>query len=39
MLNDTQTPEEGQAIALNLMSQLGISQGDLLAGAYMDMLT
>ncbi|XP_046665248.1 uncharacterized protein LOC124357464 isoform X3 [Homalodisca vitripennis] len=37
-LRDTQSVEEGQVIAQELMSQLGVSETDLLAGAYMDMM-
>lgn len=38
ILQDGQSVEEGQSIADNLMSQLGISQSDLICGAYMDMI-
>ena len=33
-----QTDAEGQAIAEDLMRQLGIQEGDLIETAYMDML-
>ncbi len=33
-----QTAEEGEAEALELMSELGIQQSDLVAGAYVDLL-
>ena len=38
MLNQTQTPADGEAIAVELMSQLGINDADLVEGAYMDLL-
>ena len=38
MLKDEQTDAEGQAVAENLMRQLGLQDAPRLAGAYMDML-
>jgi predicted adenylyl cyclase CyaB len=38
VLRPEQTEAEGQAIAENLMQQLGIQQGDLIETAYMDLL-
>ena len=38
VLEDTQTQEEGVAIANELQAKLGISPTDLTTGAYMDML-
>jgi predicted adenylyl cyclase CyaB len=38
VLRPDQTDAEGQAIAENLMQQLGIQEGDLIETAYMDML-
>ncbi|XP_054262176.1 uncharacterized protein LOC128986082 [Macrosteles quadrilineatus] len=38
MLKEGQSAEEGEAIAANLMTQLGVSESDLLSGAYMDVL-
>ena len=38
VLNDDQTPEEGEAIAHDLMEKLGVQKSNLLKGAYMDML-
>jgi adenylate cyclase class IV len=38
VLADGQSAAEGEAIASGLMGQLGILPGDLLAGAYVDML-
>jgi predicted adenylyl cyclase CyaB len=38
VLRPDQSDTEGQAIAENLMQQLGIPQGDLIEAAYMDML-
>jgi predicted adenylyl cyclase CyaB len=38
VLRDGQSDAEGQAIAQDLMTRLGIQQADLLEGAYMDLL-
>jgi predicted adenylyl cyclase CyaB len=38
VLNPEQTDADGQAIAEDLMSKLGIGKADLLQGAYMDLL-
>ena len=38
MLGPGQSVEEGQAIARELMARLGVREGDLLHGAYMDLL-
>lgn len=38
VMRDGQTDAEGQAIAEDLMSRLGVDRGDLLEGAYMDLL-
>jgi adenylate cyclase class IV len=38
VLNDTQTIDEGQRIAEELMQQLQIDRECLLPGAYMDLL-
>jgi len=38
VLDPNQSDEDGQAIAEKLMAQLGIENGDLLEGAYMDMV-
>jgi predicted adenylyl cyclase CyaB len=38
VLDTSQSDLDGQAIAENLMSQLGIDKSDLLEGAYMDMI-
>jgi len=38
MLKDEQTDAQGQAVAENLMRQLGLQDAPRLAGAYMDML-
>ncbi|HVN16607.1 MAG TPA: class IV adenylate cyclase [Anaerolineales bacterium] len=38
VLHDGQSDAEGQAIAEDLMSKLGIEKNDLLDGAYMDLL-
>ena len=38
VLNPGQTDEEGQAIAEDLMSKLGVDQSDLLEGAYIDLI-
>lgn len=37
-LHDGQSPEEGQAIAHDLMQKLGVKEEDLLTCAYMDLL-
>ena len=38
VLGPGQTDEEGQAIAEDLMSKLGVDQSDLLEGAYIDLI-
>lgn len=38
VLKDGQSVEEGQAIAENLIKQLGVKKENLITGAYMDML-
>ncbi len=38
VLHPGQTDEEGQAIARDLMTRLGVEEKDLLEGAYMDLL-
>jgi predicted adenylyl cyclase CyaB len=38
VMREGQTDAEGQAIAEDLMSRLGVERGDLLEGAYMDLL-
>ncbi len=38
VLQPGQSAEEGRAIAADLMRQLGIDPGDLVAGAYLDLL-
>ncbi|CAH2273682.1 adenylate cyclase [Pelobates cultripes] len=38
VLTDSQTPDDGQHIANNLMKSLGIAPEDLLTGAYVDLL-
>jgi adenylate cyclase class IV len=38
VLDDQQSVEDGQAVARDLMQKLGIDKGDLLTGAYMDMI-
>ncbi|CAH1159766.1 unnamed protein product [Phaedon cochleariae] len=38
VLNDNQTPEDGEQIAFNLMTKLGVEKEDLISGAYADLL-
>jgi predicted adenylyl cyclase CyaB len=38
VLGEGQSDDEGQAIAENLMTRLGVERSDLLEGAYMDLL-
>ena len=38
VMKEGQTIEEGQRIAEDLMSKLGINKEDLIEGAYMDLL-
>ena len=38
VMQDEQSDAEGQSIAEDLMSRLGVAQSDLLEGAYMDLL-
>ena len=38
VMGEGQSDAEGQAIAEDLMSRLGVERGDLLEGAYMDLL-
>ena len=38
VLEDHQTPEDGEAIANELMIKLGIDRANLIPGAYMDLL-
>jgi predicted adenylyl cyclase CyaB len=38
VLRDNQPNQEGEKTAQNLMQQLGIQDGDLLSGAYIDMM-
>ena len=38
VLDDDDTPEEGEHIAAELMQTLGIEEADLIEGAYMDLL-
>jgi adenylate cyclase class IV len=38
VMNDGQTDAEGQAIAEDLMTRLGVRKEDLLEGAYIDLL-
>ncbi|MFN2187221.1 MAG: CYTH domain-containing protein, partial [Candidatus Promineifilaceae bacterium] len=38
VLSTGQRIEEGEAIATSLMERLGISKGDLIEGAYIDLL-
>jgi predicted adenylyl cyclase CyaB len=38
VLHPDQTDDQGQAIAQDLMQKLGIQEGDLIGGAYMDLM-
>ena len=38
VLDDNQTTDDGQAIAEDLMTKLGIDKSKLISGAYMDLL-
>jgi adenylate cyclase class IV len=38
IMAEGQSDAEGQATAEDLMSRLGVERGDLLEGAYMDLL-
>ena len=38
VLNEGQSAEEGEAIAQQLMGQLGINEADLISCAYLDLL-
>lgn len=38
MLEDNQTVEEGQKIAMDLMSQMGVEEKDLISTSYIKML-
>jgi predicted adenylyl cyclase CyaB len=38
VLSDGQTDAEGQAVARDLMTRLGVDESDLIQGAYMDLL-
>ncbi len=38
VLRDGQSDAEGRAVAAELMQRLGVEQGDLLEGAYMDLI-
>jgi hypothetical protein len=38
VMGEGQGDAQGQAIAEGLMSRLGVGRGDLLEGAYMDLL-
>ena len=38
VLDEGQTPEEGQGVAEALMGDLGIEDGDCIRGAYIDLL-
>uniref|UniRef100_A0A670ZV25 CYTH domain-containing protein n=1 Tax=Pseudonaja textilis TaxID=8673 RepID=A0A670ZV25_PSETE len=38
VLEEQQSPQEGEAVAWQLMSQLGIEEKDLVGGAYLDLL-
>ena len=37
-MKDGQSVAEGQKIADDLMAKLGITEGDLITGAYMDLI-
>lgn len=39
VLRDSETVEEGMAVARKLLGQLGIAEGQLVTGAYLDLLT
>lgn len=39
VLKDEQTVEEGQKIAIDLMSQMGLEEKDLISVAYVDLLS
>lgn len=38
MMKEGQSLSEGQAIAKDLMAKLGVEDGDLISGAYMDLI-
>lgn len=38
MLNEDETAEQGQQVADELMSRLGVCSADLISGSYIDML-
>lgn len=38
VLDEGQTPEEGQAVAEELLVDLGVEDGDRISGAYIDLL-
>ena len=38
MLADSETPEDGNAVARDIMGRLGIGDGQLVSGAYIDLL-
>ena len=38
MLEDSQTEQDGQAIAEDLMKKLNVSKSDLITNAYIDLL-
>lgn len=37
-MNEDQSAEEGEQIARDLMSKLGVEEADLITGAYIDLL-
>ena len=37
-MKEDQTAEEGEQIARDLMSKLGVEEADLITGAYIDLL-